>query len=101
MQKDELIQFHMFLLQLKNHLEDMIDNYDGWEFQSYEKLDVSPYQIYKSKKDHEIAIFTLIKGIENLFSNNNFIDLKKNSNKINNTPERFMTKKEKRLIPPF
>ena len=51
MQKDEIIQFHTFLLQLKNHLEDMVDNYDGREFQSYDKLNVTPYHIYKSKRE--------------------------------------------------
>ncbi|GAH08103.1 unnamed protein product, partial [marine sediment metagenome] len=44
MQKDELIQIHTFLLQLKIHLDDMIDNNRGEEFQSYDKLNVTPYQ---------------------------------------------------------
>lgn len=71
MQKDELIQFHMFLLQLKNHLEDIMDKDNSLEFKSYQKLNVTPYQIYKSKKDHEIAILTLTKEIAHLLSLNN------------------------------
>ena len=72
MQKDEIIQFHMFLLQLKNHLDDMVDNNDGLEFQSYDKLNVKPYQINKSKREHEIAVFTLSRGIVDLLSHNNY-----------------------------
>ncbi|MCJ7571194.1 MAG: UPF0058 family protein [Candidatus Thermoplasmatota archaeon] len=97
MQKDELIQFHMFLLQLKNHLEDMLDNNNGLEFQSYDKLNVTPYLIYKSKREHKLAIFLLSKGIANLLSYNNFPGLEKISNRLGQISERFMTEKEKGL----
>jgi len=98
MQKDELIQFHMFLLQLKNHLEDMVDNNDGLVFQSYDKLYVTPYHIYKSKREHKLAVFILSKGIANLLSNNNYPDLEKISNKLGQISERFMTEKEKSFM---
>ncbi|MCJ7570638.1 MAG: UPF0058 family protein [Candidatus Thermoplasmatota archaeon] len=98
MQKDELIQFHMFLLQLKNHLGDMVDNYDGLEFQSYDKLDVTPYQIYKSKREHKLAVFTLSRGIAELLSHNNFPGLEEISNRLGQISERFMTEKEKRFM---
>ncbi|MCJ7572451.1 MAG: UPF0058 family protein [Candidatus Thermoplasmatota archaeon] len=98
MQKDELIQFHMFLLQLKNHLEDMVDNYDGLVFWSYDKLNVTPYQIYKSKREHKLAIFTLSRGIANLLSYNNFSGLEKVSNSLGQLSERFMTEEEKRFM---
>ena len=77
MQKDELIQFHTFLMQLKNHLEEIVDNNDGLIFQSYDKLDVTPYHIYKSKREHKLAVFTLSIGIANLLSYNNFPGLEK------------------------
>ena len=97
MQKDELIQFHMFLLQLKNHLEEMVDNNDRLVFQFYDKLDVTPYQIYNSKREHELAVFILSRGIANLLSYNNFPDLEKVSYGLGQMSERFMTEKEKKI----
>ena len=91
MQKDELIQFHMFLLQLKNHLEAMVDNNDRLVFQSYDKLNVTPYHIQKSKREHKLAVFTLSRGIANLLSNNNYPGLEKVSNSLGQISERFMT----------
>ncbi|MCJ7571535.1 MAG: UPF0058 family protein [Candidatus Thermoplasmatota archaeon] len=88
----------MFLLQLKNHLEEMVDNYDRLEFQSYEKLNVTPYQIYKSKREHKLAVFILSRGIASFLSNNNFPGLEKVSNKLGQISERFMTEKEKRFM---
>ena len=71
MQKDELIQFHTFLLQLKTHLDDLVDNNGGLEFQSYDKLNVTPYQVYKSKREHKLAVFELSKGITGLLQESN------------------------------
>ena len=98
MQKDELIQFHMFLLQLKNHIDNMVDNNDRLEFQSYDKLNVTPYQIYKSKREHELAVFILSKGIVNLLSHNDCPGLEKLSKRFGQISERIMTEKEKELI---
>ena len=98
MQKDELIQLHTFLLQLKTHLEEMVHDNGGVEFRSYEKLDVTPYQVYKSKREHKLAVFTLSKGIAILLSNNNCPGLEKVSNRLHQMSERFMTEKEKELL---
>jgi hypothetical protein len=98
MQKDELIQLHTFLLQLKTHLEDIMPNNGGIEFNHYEKLDVSPYQVYKSKREHKLAVFTLSRGIATLLSNNNCPGLAKVSNRLDQMAVRFMTEKEKELI---
>ncbi len=98
MQKDELIQFHMFLFQLKNHLEGLFDNYKGLEFQSYEKLNITPHQVYKSKREQELAIFILSRGIANFLSYNNFPGLEKTSNRLGQISERHITEKEKRFI---
>ena len=97
-QKDELIQFHIFLLQLKNHLEEMIDNNDRLVFQSYKKIDVTPHMIQKSKREHELAVFILSRDIADLLSNNNHSGLEKISNKLGQLSKRIMTEKEKRLI---
>lgn len=98
MQKDELIQLHTFLLQLKTHLEDIVENNGGIEFLPYTKLDVTPYQVYKSKREHKLAVFTLSRGIADLLSNNKCPGLEKVSNRLNQMSERFMTDKEKQLI---
>ncbi len=98
MQKDELIQLHTFLLQLKTHLESVVDHNGGVEFKPYVKLNVTPYQVYKSKREHKLAVFTLSRGIATLMSNNNCPGLEKVSGRLNSMAERFMTDKEKQLI---
>jgi hypothetical protein len=98
MQKDELIQLHTFLLQLKTHLDEMVDNNGGFEFKSYERLNVTPYQVYKSKREHKLAVFTLSKGIASLLSNNNCPGLEKVSSRLSQMAERFMTDKEKEIL---
>jgi len=98
MQKDELIQLHTFLLQLKTHLDEMVENNGGLEFQSYERLNVTPYQVYKSKREHKLTVFTLSKGIAHLLSNNNCPGLEKISGRLGQMSERFMTEKEKEIL---
>lgn len=98
MQKDELIQLHTFLLQLKTHLEEMVENNGGADFLSYDKLDVTPYQVYKSKREHKLAVFTLSRGIASLMTHNNCPGLEKISNRLDQMSERFMTEKEKEVI---
>jgi len=98
MQKDELIQLHTFLLQLKTHLEEIVENNGGAEFKPYIKLNVTPYQVYKSKREHKLAVFTLSRGIADLLSHNNCPGLEKISGRLVQMSERFMTEKEKGLI---
>jgi hypothetical protein len=100
MQKDELIQFHTFLLHLKSNLGDIVDNNGGGEFKSYDKLNISPYQVYKSKREHEVAVFILSKGIATLLSNNNCPGFEKTSKRLGQMIEHIMTEKEKELIRP-
>ena len=96
MNKDELIQIHTFLFQLKTHLDDMVDNKRGGEFRSYDKLNVTPHQVHKSKREHKIAVFTLSKGIATLLSKNNCPGLEKISKRLGQMTELIM--KEKELI---
>ena len=98
MQKDELIQLHTFLLQLKTHLEDMVENDGSCAFQTYYKLDVTPYQVYKSKREHKLAVFKLSKGIADLLADNDCPGLEKISCRLDLMSERFMTSKEKELV---
>ena len=98
MQKDELIQMHTFLIQLKTHLEDIVESSGGPEFKFYTSLDVTPYQVYKSKREHKLAVFALSKGIADLLSNNDCSGLEKISNRLEQMSERFMTNKEKEML---
>ena len=98
MQKDELIQLHTFLLQLRTHLEDMVGNNGSNDFDSYDKLEITPYQVYKSKREHKLAVFTLSKGIAELMSNNDCPGLKKISTRLDQMSERFKTNREKKLL---
>jgi hypothetical protein len=68
-QKDELIQLHMFLVQLRSNLEEII-NPKSNHFLSYEELSISPQQVFKSKKEHELALFELGRGLSNLLNEN-------------------------------
>lgn len=97
MQKDELIQLHTFLLQLRTHLEDLVGNNGSNDFISYDRLDITPYQVYKSKREHKLAVFTLSKGIADLMSNNDCPGLKKISTRLDQMSERFKTNREKKL----
>ncbi len=61
-QKDELIQLHSFLVQLRNNLEDMI-NPEANHFLTYDLLEINPHEVYRSKREQELAVFELGKGI--------------------------------------
>jgi hypothetical protein len=98
MQKDELIQLHTFLLQLKTHLEEFLGHDGIAEFQRYHRLGVTPFQVYKSKREHTLAVFMLSKGIADLLANNECDGLDNISNRLENMSERFMTDKEKQIL---
>ncbi|KYK25447.1 hypothetical protein AYK25_09455 [Thermoplasmatales archaeon SM1-50] len=95
MQKDELIQLHTFLYQIRSQLEQICEN-NGFDHSSYEKLEITPYQIHKSKREHKLAVFTLSKDIAEILSDNNDDpSLEKIANRLNQMAIRFMTEKEK------
>jgi hypothetical protein len=100
MEKDELIQFHTFLLELKSNLGDILNNNGRGEFQSYDKLNISPNQVYKSKREHRVAILTLSEGIATLFSNKNYSGFEKTSKILSQMIEHNLTEKEKEVIRP-
>ncbi len=61
MHKDELLQLHSLLCQMKRYFEDC--GLPMGEFREYEDLQVSPQHIHKSKTDHKQAVFLLGKGL--------------------------------------
>lgn len=62
MHKDELLQLHSLLCQVKRFIEDA-NLPMTTEFGEYDNLDVSPQHIHKSKTDHKRAVFLLGKGL--------------------------------------
>jgi hypothetical protein len=97
MQKDELIQLHTFLFQMKTHIEEICDK-NGCDFSFYEHLDITPYHVYKSKREHKLAVFSLSKGIADMLSHNKVPGFNKISSRLENMATRFMTEKEKETI---
>lgn len=62
MQKDELIQMHTLLCQIKNHLQ-TTGVAEGDSFREYERLGISPVHVHRSKGEHKRAIFLLGKEL--------------------------------------
>ena len=62
MQKDELIQMHTLLCQIKNHLQST-GVAGAHSFQEYEGLGISPVHVHRSKGEHKRAIFLLGKEL--------------------------------------
>ena len=56
MKKEELVHFHILLVQFRNYCE---GNGLRCDFSKYEDLDISPYQMHRSKEEHKRAIFVL------------------------------------------
>ena len=99
MQKDELIQLHTFLYQMRTHVEQLCENNGSDTANHYEKLEITPYQIHKSKREHKLAVFTLSKDIAGILSNSNSDSgLEKIANRLDQMSIRFMTDKEKELV---
>ena len=65
MHKDELLQLHSLLCQVKRFFEAADLDTEG-VFDDYDALEVSPQHIHKSKTDHKRAVFMLGKGLSGL-----------------------------------
>jgi hypothetical protein len=70
MHKDELLQLHSLLCQMKRYFEACDLPLVG-EFKEYEELQVSPQHIHKSKTDHKRAVFLLGKGLSEVVMQGN------------------------------
>ena len=71
MQKDELIQMHTLLCQIKNHLQDSGVASEE-QFDDYSTLRISPVHVHRSKSDHKRAIFMLGKELASFASHSEF-----------------------------
>ncbi|NOR79093.1 MAG: metal-binding protein [Methanophagales archaeon] len=65
MKKEELVHLHMLLAQIKRYCE---ENNLGCDFTEYNELDISPFQVHRSKEDHKQAIFILVSRLASLAS---------------------------------
>jgi hypothetical protein len=63
MHKDELIQLHTLLCQLKNWFENNRGTPGSSVFKEYETYGVAPQHIHKSKLQHKRAVFLLGKEL--------------------------------------
>lgn len=63
MHKDELIQLHQMLFDIKTYLESINPNL---KFTQYTALKITPTQQHKSKMEHKYAIFVLGMEIANV-----------------------------------
>lgn len=94
MHKDELIQLHTLLVQLKSHFEVGVVT-DGDHFPEYKRVGVSPIHVHKSKSEHKKAIFVLGKELASKIAQDEFSGPGKMSNRlagfvsrIDGTPQR-------------
>ena len=71
MQKDDFIQLHLFLLQVRSYLENTTKNGNLNSFLSYDELDVGPHHVHKSKRKHQLAVWELSKGIAHMLKEEN------------------------------
>ena len=71
LQKDELIQMHTLLCQIKNHLE-LTGVATADAFADYERLGISPVHVHRSKGEHKRAIFLLGKELAHFASRGEF-----------------------------
>ncbi|MCD4703800.1 MAG: UPF0058 family protein [Methanosarcinaceae archaeon] len=69
MQKDELIQLHTLLSQIKTYMEAQgMDN----DFKEYQSLAISPMHIHRSKTEHKHAIFVLGNDLASIMSDDEY-----------------------------
>ncbi len=80
MHKNELIQLHTLLAQIKHHMEG--GEPDAPAFDEYEDVGVEPTHVHRSKSDHKRAIFTLGKELASTLSNDEFSGPAQVSNRL-------------------
>ncbi|WP_096203566.1 UPF0058 family protein [Candidatus Methanoperedens nitratireducens] len=68
MHKEELIQLHTLMVQMKRFFEDK----GKGEFSQYQSLQISPIHVHRSKAEHKHAIFVLGKEIASIMAHDEF-----------------------------
>jgi len=69
MKKDEVVHLHMLLAQLKKFCE---QNGLDCDFSKYQELDISPFQIHRSKDEHKQAVFVLLTALVSMTAKHDY-----------------------------
>ncbi len=69
MHKDELIQLHTLMAQIKKYFE---CDESCCDFDEYHSLSISPVHIHRSKAEHKHAIFVLGNELASIISDDEF-----------------------------
>jgi hypothetical protein len=69
MKKEELVHLHMLLAQMKKFCEQHGLDCD---FSKYQELDISPFQVHRSKDEHKQAIFVLGTELASMAAKHNY-----------------------------
>ena len=70
MKKAELINLHMLMVQVKNYFEEQGVSSD---FVKYQDLEISPFQVHRSKDEHKQAIFVLGRELASMTAKSNYL----------------------------
>jgi hypothetical protein len=79
-------------MQLRSNLENNIIDTKSNHFLSYDLLNVSPQQIFKSKTEQKLAIFELSRGIVNLIQEKQPTAFQRLRNLLDNTCDKLRKK---------
>ncbi len=79
MHKDELIQLHTLMAQIKRHFEHMGMNNS---FNEYNSLSISPLHVHRSKAEHKHAIFVLGNDIASALSQDDISGMGRTSERM-------------------
>ena len=85
MHKDELIQLHTLMAQIKKHFE---GNESSCEFDEYHSLSISPVHIHRSKAEHKHAIFVLGNELASIISDDEYSGIGRTSARMHELASR-------------
>ncbi|MCG7847888.1 MAG: UPF0058 family protein [ANME-2 cluster archaeon] len=80
MHKEELIQLHTLMAQMKKFFE---GSGNSASFNIYENLGISPVHVHRSKAEHKHAIFVLGSEIANVISEDEYSGMGRTSIRMN------------------
>jgi len=85
MHKEELIQLHTLMTQMKKYFE---ENGSDNGFIIYDNLGISPVHVHRSKAEHKHAIFVLGSEIASVISDDEFSGTGRTSARMNQLAEK-------------
>lgn len=85
MHKEELIQLHTLMAQMKKYFE---KNGSHGNFNFYDELGISPVHVHRSKAEHKHAIFILGKEIASILSDDDASGMGRTSARMNTLAEK-------------